>query len=275
MFLVTGATGNVGRQVVELLLDAGARVRALSRRPETAGLPDGVEVVAGDLQRPESAGSALEGVQGLFLFPAPGGLDGFLRAAKEAGTERVVLLSASAVGSEEAGPLGRAHAECEQAVRASGLPWTVLRPGAFMVNDLRWAPAVRGDGVVRAPFARAVTSPIDERDIAAVATRALLDDAHTGATLELSGPQALTPVERVRILGEVLGRELRFEEQSPEQARAEWTKHAPAEIVDGSLSLYASLVDAESPVLDTVERVTGRPPTRYAQWAARHAADFV
>ncbi|MFI7462274.1 SDR family oxidoreductase [Nonomuraea sp. NPDC049646] len=274
MILVTGATGNVGRHLVELLLGAGEQVRAISRAPERAGLPDGVEVVKADMSRAEDLRVALRGADRAFLLPAAGQVDGFLREAARAGLGHVVLLSALAVTMKQAGVLGSAHAEHERAVAGSGLPWTFLRPGAFMANDLRWAPGVRNGGVVRAPFAEAATAPIDERDIAAVAARTLLDDGHAGKAYELSGPASLTTADRVRILGEVLGRDLRLEELSPEQAREQMIAHTPAAVVDSVLTLFASFVGRAADVSPAVRELTGDEPRAYADWAARNAAAF-
>ncbi|MGR6918250.1 NAD(P)H-binding protein [[Actinomadura] parvosata] len=274
MILVTGATGNVGRHLVDLLLQAGEQVRAISRNPERAGLPDGVEVVRADLSSPDDLRAALRGARRAYLFPAAGQVRGFLDEAKHAGVGHVVLLSALAVNMKQSGVIGSLHAEYEQAVTESGLPWTFLRPGAFMANDLRWAPGVKNGGVVRAPFAEAATAPIDERDIAAVAARTLLEDGHAGKAYELTGPASLTTAERVRILGEVLGRELRLEELSPEQARAQMIPQTPAPVVDSMLTLFASFVGQVAEVSPAVRDLTGRDPHPYADWAARNAAAF-
>ncbi|GGR94024.1 MULTISPECIES: NAD(P)H-binding protein [Streptomyces] len=276
MILVTGATGNVGRNLVRELLDAGARVRALTRDPRRAGLPDGVDVVRGDLTDAESLASALRGVERAFLFPVHGRLGAFLDAATRAGLKQVVLLSSQSVVDEHLGRerMGRLNAADEQAVIASGVPWTFLRPGPFMVNDLPWAWGVKAEGVVRAAYGDAATAPVDERDIAAVAARALLDDDHVAQAYELTGPQSLTQVERVRILGEVLGRELRFEELSPEAARERMTRHLEAETVDSLLRMFARQSGTTVPVSTAVRDVTGRPAHTYAEWAAHHAGDF-
>jgi uncharacterized protein YbjT (DUF2867 family) len=273
MILVTGASGNVGRNVVEQLVDAGEKVRAMSRNPERAGLPDGVEVVRGDLSRPETLLAALQGVDRAFLFPVPGHMRGFLDGAQGSGVGRVVLLSSAAVRYGPANAIGRMHADCEAAVVESGLPWTFLRPGAFMTNDLNWAPGIRAAGVVRGLGGDAATSPIDERDIAAVAVRALLDGGHARKAYLLTGPEALPPVERVRIVGDVLGRELRFEEQTPEEARQAMLTHFPPEIVDSMLAMFADAAGTVAEVSPTVREVTGHAH-RYADWAAHHAADF-
>ncbi|MEU0566578.1 SDR family oxidoreductase [Nonomuraea sp. NPDC005983] len=274
MILVTGATGNVGRHVVNLLLQAGEQVRATSRNPERAGLPEGVEVIRADMSQPEDLQAALQGADRAFLLPVAGQVRGFLDVAAKAGLGHLVLLSALAVTMEHAGVLGSVNAEYEQAVTESGLPWTFLRPGAFMANDLRWAPGIKNGGVVRAPFGEAATAPIDERDIAAAATRALLDDGHAGKAYELTGPESLTTAERVRILGEVLGRDLRFEELSPEQAREQMIAQTPAVVVDSMLALFGSFVGKTAEVSPVVRELTGSAPHTYADWAARNATAF-
>jgi uncharacterized protein YbjT (DUF2867 family) len=166
------------------------------------------------------------------------------------------------------------HADCEAAVVESGLAWTFLRPGAFMANDLNWAAGIRAAGVVRGLGGDVATSPIDERDIAAVAVRALLDDGHASQVYLLTGPEALPLVERVRILGDVLGRDLRFEEQTPEEAREQMLTHLPTEIVDSMLAMFAAAAGTVAEVSPTVREVTGRSGRRYADWAAHRAADF-
>jgi uncharacterized protein YbjT (DUF2867 family) len=272
MIVVTGATGNVGRHVVDELLREGRPVRAISRNPEGAGLPAGVEVVQADLTRPDTLPAAVRGADAVFLFPLPGQLDGVLDAAREAGVGRVVLLSAASIYYQPDNALSQRHLACEQAVLGSGLPYTFLRPGAFMANDLGWAPGIKAAGVVRGPFGDAPAAAIDERDIAAVAARALLDAGHAGKTYSLTGGEALSAIERVRILGEALGRDLRFVEETREQARERMIAHVPAEIVDSVLSLLADITVAE--ISPAVREIVGRAPHTYADWAAFHADDF-
>ncbi|GAA3258710.1 NAD(P)H-binding protein [Nonomuraea helvata] len=274
MILVTGATGKVGHNVVRQLLDAGEKVRAITRHPESAGLPDGVEVLPGDLTRPETLPAALRGVEQAFLFPVFGSLDDFLRIGKESGLEQVVLLSSAAVTSLTPNWIGDRHLECERAVEESGLSWTHVRPGMFMANDLAWAAQIATGDVVRAPYGGAAAAPIDERDIAAVAVRALLD-RQVGEAHLIGGPESLTQIERVRILGEAIGRELRFEELSREQARERMIGQFPPQVADLLLDALASAVGRPAEVLPTVEKVTGRPAHTYAQWAAHHADDFL
>ncbi|MEV6868590.1 NAD(P)H-binding protein [Streptosporangium subroseum] len=273
MILVTGAAGNVGANIVRQLLDAGERVRVITRNPRTRTLPDEVEVLPGNLTRPETLPAALDGVDRAFLFPVFGALDGFLDAARQAGLSHVVLLSSSAVAYPTPGWIGDQHLELERAVAASGLPWTYVRPDAFMTNDLAWAHQIAESGVVRGAYGQAATAPVDPRDIAAVAVRALLE-RHAGKAYVLTGPQSLTQIDRVRIIGETIGRPLRFEEQPREQFRKQLLQGAPPPAVDFLLDMLASMDGMTAEVLPTVEEVTGRPAFTYAQWAAHHAATF-
>jgi uncharacterized protein YbjT (DUF2867 family) len=272
VILVTGATGNVGRQVVGRLLREGADVRAMTRRPDRAGLPDGTEVVRGDLTEPETLPAALRGVERAYLFPAPG-TAGFLAAAKDAGLRHVVLLSSLAVTYERPNAIGRRHETVERAVIDSGLPWTILRPGAFMTNDLGWAPQIRATGVVRWLGDGAASTPIDECDIADVAVRALLDDGHAGRAYPLTGPEALTEPQRVAVLGETLGRALRFEGLSAGDFRAAMSARMPAEVADALIAMRAESREMAE-VSPAPADLLGRAPRTYAEWAARHADDF-
>jgi uncharacterized protein YbjT (DUF2867 family) len=274
MILVAGATGNVGGELVRALADAGEAVRALSRRP-TPGLPEGVEGVVGDLDRPESLADVLDGVGGVFLLSGYKDMPGLLAEVRRAGVGRVVLLSGS---SAEGGDMGNAISRymmlSEAVVRESGVPWTVLRPSGFMSNALRWAPQLRAGDVVRAPFAGVRVAAIDPHDIAAVAAEALTAAGHEGCTYRLSGPEPLLPADQVRVLAAVLGGSLKFEGQSDAEARSEMEAVMPTEYVDAFFSFYAAGTLDESKVYPTMERVTGRKPHTFEQWAIAHAGAF-
>jgi uncharacterized protein YbjT (DUF2867 family) len=276
VILVTGATGNVGRNVVAQLLAEGAKVCAASRSPETASLPDGVEVVRADLAAPGTPPATFRGIDRIFLFPANGPLAGFVAAAAGAGVDRVVLLSSAAVVNDHMKdtPIGAVHMAAEQAVTDAVPNWTFVRPGAFMANDLRWAPGIKSGGVVRAPFGAGTSAPIDERDIAAVVVRALLDEGHAGAAYELTGPESLTQIERAGILGEVLGHPVRFEEQDVEQARQQFRRQLPPAIADTVLDILARTVPGPAELSSAGREVLGRPLHTYRQWAQHHVADF-
>ncbi|NGN63716.1 NAD(P)H-binding protein [Streptomyces sp. A7024] len=275
MYLVTGATGNVGREVVRALLDRGAPVRALTRTGDAAGLPKGAEAVAGDLNDPASLAPALAGVRGVFFLPGYADMPGLLAAAKGAGVERVVQLSGrSAATGDMTNAVTAYMVRTEEAVRAAGLPWTIIRPSAFDANALRWLPQLRAGDVLRLPFAGVPIASIDPYDIGEVAAVALLADGHDGRVYDLSGPEPLLPADQVRILGETLGCELRFEAQPDAEARAEMEAAMPKEYVDAFFRFYVDGDLDESPVLPTVREVTGRDPRTFAQWARAHAGDF-
>jgi uncharacterized protein YbjT (DUF2867 family) len=272
VFLVTGATGNVGGELVRALAGAGQPVRALTR---TAGRdwPSGVEEVVGDLNVPSSFAAALDGVSGLFLLS---GYDGMPELLSQAGGARVVLLSSSSVpGGDRSNAVARYHIESEETVRASGLDWTMLRPSSFMTGTLDWVPQLRAGDVVRARFASVPVATIDPYDVAAVAAVALTSDGHAGQAYRLSGPEALVPADRLRILGDVLGRELVLEPVSDVEARAEMTASGmPSQYVDAFLSFFADGTLDESPVLPEVERIIGRPPRPFGEWARLNAHRF-
>jgi uncharacterized protein YbjT (DUF2867 family) len=278
MILVTGATGNVGRAVVEQLVAAGAPVRALSRHPERSRWPEGVEPVAGDLAQGVPA-EVFEGVSGLHLFPVRDQLPQVLGTARSAGVRHVTVLSSLAVSMGDRSPLVGRHLDVEQAVTASGLGWTHLRPGMFMTNTLQWAPSIRSAGVVRQPYPDATAAPVHEADIAAVAVAALLDPArHAGQVYELSGPEALTQLDRVEILAEVTGREVRFDEQTRDEAKAEMMASSAwmtEQLADSLLDLMASTRGVtDGGVLPGVQQATGRPARSFASWVADHRDAF-
>ncbi|KAB2389944.1 NAD(P)H-binding protein [Actinomadura montaniterrae] len=277
MILVTGATGKVGGQVVAQLHEAGVEARALARVPEAAGLPDGVEMVRGDLADPGSLDAALDGVDKVFLVWPTLAADA---AAPEvvrrlaARARRVVYLSAIGAGTPGRGPVLDSHGRLERLIKESGAEWTFLRGGGFAGNDLAWAGGIRDGGVVREPFGGWRRSLVHEADLAAAGVRALLDDGHAGAVYELTGPQALSQAERVRIIGEVIGRPLRFEELSVEEARRQFLSWLPPEAVDATLEGMLEMTKKPEKVTRTVEQLTGRPALTYREWVVDHRRDF-
>ncbi|HEY0805304.1 MAG TPA: NAD(P)H-binding protein [Pseudonocardiaceae bacterium] len=277
MILVTGATGNLGRQIVSQLLAAGHPVRALTRDPGTAGLPDGVDVVGGDLTEPDTLAGALSGVESVFLlWPAwttdavPAVLDAIATHAR-----RIVYLSAAVVRDDRDPAANGFWGEIERLIERTGLAWTFLRAGGFATNTLGWADQIRADGVVHWSYGAAARSLIHERDLAAVAVRALTEDKHAGAKYVLTGPAAVTQADQVRIIGEVVGRATRWAELPRAVARqqllAMWDDPG---FVDGALDHWASLVTKPEQVTNTVEAVTGTPARTFREWAADHIEDF-
>lgn len=267
--LVTGATGSVGRHVVAGLLERGVAVRALSRDPDSAGLPPEVELATGDLTDAGSLEAAAKDADGVFLlwpsFDATGADQAAGVFAKHA--DRIVYLSA--MNAEQGGVWGAV----EQAVERSGARWTSLRAGGFAKNTLEWTGQIRAGDVVRIPYPGAGRSLIHERDIAAVGVRALLDEGHDGRKYVLTGPSVVTMADQVRLIGEAIGRPLRPVEQPYDEARTE-LRETFGDGADGALAYWASLVEHPEPVTRTVEDVTGTPARSFREWATDHAADF-
>jgi uncharacterized protein YbjT (DUF2867 family) len=263
--LVTGATGSVGRLVVDELLALGATdVRALTNNPAKAALPDGVEVVEGYLGRPETLPAALDGVERMYLAPLIRTVHEACRLAAAAGVRHIV---------DMAGAKGDHWAQIEEGVEACGVPWTHLEPGEFMANAEIWAAQIASGDVVRDCYGDAANAPVALRDIAAVAARILVDGGHHGRSYELTGPETLTRRERVRLIAEALGREITYvdlpRDQAIEQLALVLGEHAEW-YVDGQAQL---LEHPQRPVL-TVAEIVGRPATTFAEWARQHVDSF-
>ncbi|MBC7268061.1 MAG: NAD(P)H-binding protein [Streptomyces sp.] len=280
MIVVTGATGNVGRPLVRTLAAAGAPVTATSRGVLDADLPDGVRRLPADLTDVESLRPVLDGADALFLQnggPSAHLLDapGILGAAKAAGVERVVLLSSQGVTTRpESASHGGVARAIEDAVRQSGLEWTILRPGGFASNAFAWAGSVRVERTVAAPFADTGLPVIDPDDIAEVAAVALREDGHAGRSYELTGPALVTPREQAAALGDALGEPVRFVELTREQAREVMLAFLPEPVVETTLAILGAPTPAEQRISPDAERVLGRPPRTFADWARRYAAAF-
>ncbi len=278
--LVIGGSGTVGRQVVSRLVATGAQVRALARNPGAARLPQQVEVVRGDLTLPETLDACLEGMQTVFLVwtaPAAAVAPALERIAKHA--RRIVFLSAPIKTahplSQQPNSLRAMFEQIERLIETSGLEWTFLRPGMFAANALSWwAPQIRVGDVVRWPYLATPTAPIDERDIAAVAVRALCEDGHAGAEYVLTGPQSLSQFEQVSAIGRVIGRSLRIEEISPDEARRELLRLGPLVAVNMLLRAWAAAIGRPAHMTSTVAEITGAPPHTFLDWATDNAAEF-
>lgn len=281
MILITGATGTIGSSIVTQLVADGVPVRAATRDPENAAFPAGVEVVRVDYREPGTITAALTGIEAAFLngLPGPGdtGADAALvAAARAAGARRVVKLSAVGTGDPRLGIPGSWHVPGEDAVRASGLEWTILRPNTFASNTFSWiqplaegapVPNLTGDG------RQAV---VDPRDVAAVAAAALRDPAHHGRTYTLTGPTRQTGREQAADLAVVLDRPIEVIDIAEPDARAFLTAAglSPA-FVEGALIGQRFIRDGHNAQLSgDVAAVLGRPPSGYAEWAADHRAAF-
>jgi uncharacterized protein YbjT (DUF2867 family) len=282
--LVTGATGRVGRLVVDELLRAGSSVRALTRRPEHAVLPAGVEVVTGDLTVPASLDPALEGAVAVFLVwtAAPATAPAVvarLAAHQSLLPRRVVYLSSPHQTPhpffQQPNPMRGLHAEIERLLAATNLGVAVIRPGMFASNARHWwAPQIRSGDAVRWPYGAAETAPVDERDIAAVAARALLDGRHAGGDYVLTGPESLSQAAQVRTIGDAIGRPLRFDELSPDEFRRETAGTWPDSVAEMLLAAWQATLGRQAFVTSAVQEIVGSPARTFYQWAADNAAAF-
>jgi uncharacterized protein YbjT (DUF2867 family) len=264
MIMVVGATGNVGAPLVRMLSEAGEEVTAVSRR--IAAAPPGVVVRQGDL-----ASLDFEGGSAAFLLVPPGfqgSVEPVLDRARAAGVERVVLLSSQGVGT------GRHPAVFEEAVRSSGLKWTILRPAGFASNAFQWAESVRAGREVAAPFGDVALPVIDPEDIASVAAAALLSPSHEGKTYVLTGPSPVSPRDQATAIGDAVGEPVRFVPQTREEALSALLGFMPPEVAESTLAILGTPTPEEQRVSPDVSRVLGRPPRPFAEWASRFAGAF-
>ncbi|MBU2662084.1 NAD(P)H-binding protein [Actinoplanes bogorensis] len=261
--LVTGATGNVGRMVVDELLALGATdIRALTVDPARAALPSTVEVVRGFVGRPSTL--PLDGVDVMYLAPHIPTVSEMCRLAAQAGVKRIVDL---------AGAKGDHWQAIEDGVEASGVPYTHLEPGEFMANATLWADQIRAGDCVRDAYPESANAAIAQEDVAAVAARVIVEAGHDGKSYELTGPETLTRRQKVESIGRGIGRELRYIElthtEAVDQLRPVMGEHA-----EWYLEGAAALVDHPQPARPTVAELLGRPATTYEQWAREHADLF-
>ncbi|MFI8192223.1 SDR family oxidoreductase [Streptomyces sp. NPDC085946] len=280
MIAVTGATGNIGRTLVELLAEAGEEVVAVSRHPQPAGPAAGVRWARADIGTTTGLRSALEGTRALFLLLG-GELNSrgekpstLLDMATDAGVERIVLVSSQVSATR---PEALSHArlrEFEAAVRASGRDFTILRPGGFASNTLAWAETVRTRRTVFAPFGDVALPVIDPADIAAVAAAALREDGHAGRVYELTGPEPISPRRQAAVLSEALGEEVTFVELSRENAHARMARFMPEQVVTGTLDVLGDPLPAERRISPDVEAVLHRPAGPFGAWVARNLPAF-
>ena len=279
--LITGATGQIGTEVVSQLRGTGCRIRAMSRNPDSANLPADVEVVRGDLTAPDTLDACLDGIESVFLVwiaPLAAAAPALERIAAHA--RQVVLLTSPHRTPhpffQQPNAVRAIYAGVEQLIEASGLGWTFLRPGPFAINGRNWwAPQLRNGDVVRWFYGDAATAPVHERDVAAVAVRALCEEGHDGREYVLTGPASLTQREQVQIIGAALGRALRFEELPRESAREQMVAMKfPPPVADMLLDAYAAARGQPALVTSTVLEVTGRPARSFHEWAMDHTGDF-
>ncbi|RFU41827.1 NAD-dependent epimerase/dehydratase family protein [Actinomadura logoneensis] len=280
MIVVTGATGNVGGALVRMLAADGGRVTATSRNISASDVPDGVRHVRADLTDADGLRPVLDGADALFLQnggPSAHLIDphALLDAAKAGGVRRVVLLSTLGVATRpDSVSHGVVAGAIEDAVRASGLDWTILRPGNLASNAYAWAESVRAHRTVAAPFGDVGLPAVDPSDIAVVGAAALRADGHAGRTYELTGPAPVTPRRQAEAIGDAIGEPVRFVELTREEARAHMRAFMPEPVIETTLSILGEPTERERRVSPDVEDVLGRAPRTFADWAREHAPAF-
>ncbi|MGH3205058.1 MAG: SDR family oxidoreductase [Streptosporangiaceae bacterium] len=281
MIVVTGGTGRVGRQVVAQLRERDLPVRIVSRTSATAEMitaeTAGLQTARADLADPASLEPHLHDATALFLLWPFTSVEVTTVLAPQMAkiaarhVTRVVYLSAQPAAERP----GSFWALTERAIEDSGVPWTFLRPTGFASNTLLWADQIRSGDVVRWPFGAAARSLIDERDIAAVAVRALTQDGHAGSRYLLSGPAALTQAEQLAAIGKALGRDLTWQElPRPEAMRALAAAWGDPGFAASALDTWERFVTHPEIVTSTVRDLTGTPAHTFADWAAANAGAF-
>jgi uncharacterized protein YbjT (DUF2867 family) len=280
-YLITGATGNVGGRVTDQLIAAGLTPRVLVRDADKARtrFGAGVEVVTGDLADAASLRGALAGVERAFVVNV--GVDiaardaAFAQAARAAGVRHLVKLSSFGAQRDDTG-LGAWHAAGEAALRASGVEWTLLRPGAFMTNCLAWLPTIKAQSTVFSGAGDGKLAAIDTDDVAAVAVAALTQSGHTNKAYDLTGAEALTHAQMAALIGKAIGRELTVRPISDESVRANLVRTGmPPAMVDALAAFQPTIrAGGMATITPDYERVLGRAPTSFAAWVDKNVALF-
>jgi uncharacterized protein YbjT (DUF2867 family) len=284
MILVTGATGLNGQELLRVLSAKGVAVRALVRNPARAeaiaALPN-VEIVQGDMARPETLAAGLRGVDRAMLISSsdPMMLDvqtNFIDAASKAGVKHVVKLSGIMPELDSAFRFARMHGEIEKRLEASGMAFTHLRAGEFMPAYFRQVPNITAKGAMFLPMEEARIASIDVGDIAEIAARVLTGSGHEGKTYPLTGPEALTMTEVAEKLSAAAGKTIRYVNVPPEAARqAQLAAGMPPYLADALFELFAERRNGKkAKVWPDAQALLGRRPTSFDEFARRNAAVF-
>jgi len=280
MILVTGATGTVGSDVVRLLVEAKANVRAMTRDPSKAKLPPGVEVVKGDFDDPASLAAATRGIEKMFLLAVGPNLAQAearaLAAAKANGVKHAVKISTFGAAKPDIA-ISKWHRSGEEQLEASGLAWTHLRPSGFMSNAMAWVGSIKKAGSVFGGIGDVKSAPIHPTDIAACAVAALLKSGHENKAYGLTGGELLSMQEQCSILGEIIGKPVKYVNLPEEKLRESMLAAGrPAALVDGVIELQRAIrASGGAPKTDEVKNLTGREPLKWSHWCHEHKAAFI
>jgi uncharacterized protein YbjT (DUF2867 family) len=279
MILITGATGNIGRELIPLLLESKEPVRILVRDPrKVAHLDACVERVVGDLDKPETLIPAVKDVERIFLVTYETQQDiNVLAAAKRAGVRHIVKLS-TLEATEHKIQVGKWHYAREELICASGLDWTFLRPGMFMSNSIEWwADSIKGQGSVFFPGGKkGKVAPVDPRDVAKVAATTLTQPGHSGQAYELTGAELFTIGEMVGVISRVLGKQIQYMDIPPIAAKLFMLKTGMDKtLVNALMEMLGSLRRNEAAMAtDAVQRITGQAPRTFEAWCREHVSAF-
>lgn len=280
MILITGASGNVGREVVKQALAVGLKIRATFQSAGVAAkAPAGLEGVIMDYSKSETIRPALEGVEKIFLVGPPvqslPALEAnFIKEVRRSGRKHVVKLSALG-GRQAIFPSG--HRDSEENIEASGLPYTFLRPNGFMQNLVNYnAGTIRSQNAFYGCQGSGTVSMIDIRDVAAVAVIVLAATGHEGKSYALTGGEALTNEQVAEKLSSVAGRKIRYVDLPPaEFKRAILSGGTPEWSADALLDLQRLYREGKASVVtDDIERLTGRKPISFDQFVCDYAFAF-
>lgn len=281
--LIIGATGSNGRALAETLTDDGIKVRAMVRDPEKAraSLPDAVEIVRGDLSDMDSLTTAFDNIEKVFIVTAihKNTVELFANsyaAAKAADVKQLVKFSGLGASMAADSDVIRQHGESDEALRASGVPFTILRPNSFFQNMLAQAGTIAATDQFYLPLGNAAQSLIDISDIAEIAKTVLTSEGHLGKNYDLTGPESLNFHDVAAIIGEVRGRPVTYTPVTPEAAQAAmsdqgmdtWSAHALAEIQ----ALFGT--GAYADVLPDAATILGREPRRFEDFIRSHVSAF-
>ncbi|MFG2147814.1 NAD(P)H-binding protein [Streptomyces sp. NPDC048696] len=273
--LVTGSSGKVGAHLVRLLHEQGVAVRAGSRSPEKLTLPDGVASVKLALDDPADFPAALAGVTSVFLYCEPAAIGEFVAQAEAAGVRHVVIMSADAVLRPDAAvnPIAAPHVAVEQALAASSITSTPLNCGALASNAMPWAWQLKARGTVGLPYPNSYADPVNERDVAEAALAVLTDPSLGGRSYHLTGPEALTFTQHIKVIEAAAGRSIPVAQVPPAVWRANKPDFMPGDIADALLELWAAS-DSPVPLTGDVEKLTGHPARPFTEWAREYAGPF-
>jgi uncharacterized protein YbjT (DUF2867 family) len=284
MILLTGATGNIGTHLVQLLVASGASLRIVSRdEKKVAQLDSRIERIIGDLHDSSVVRRALQGIDKLFMIPVLIDSDHaadrlLISEAKPAGVGQIVMISSGVVRLGAKNPVGALHREKEVFIEETGIPWTFLRPGGFMSNTLRfWVDTIKSQAKVFNPTGDGKTAPISPYDIAAVAAVALTSAGHEGKVYDLTGPELLSAHDQVRILSKVVNKPIQCIDIPVEVAAESMRSNGlPEALIEGLADLWTRIRKNEGSFqTNEVERLTGKPAQTFDTWCHEHREAFL